>query len=70
MKSCFKCKGRKVRYIRDDNMRITLQCEKCGYELKTPYLTEDSARSCWCTHMSALELGAKMAAAENSASES
>lgn len=62
MKSCFYCKGRKVRYIRDDMMRITVKCEKCGAEVRTASLTTDNAVGCWNTEQARLENITKAAA--------
>lgn len=59
MKPCTYCNGRKVQLLRDDELRITVRCEKCGAEVRTPFLTEDSARSCWSTKMATLEKEAK-----------
>lgn len=47
MKPCFYCAGKKVRYTRDPELRITITCEKCGAKVETPCLTEDSARGYW-----------------------
>lgn len=59
MKPCAYCNGRKVIFLRDEELRITVKCEKCGVEVRTPYLTEDSARGCWSTKMATLEREAK-----------
>lgn len=59
MKPCFYCAGRKFRYLRDEDHRITVKCEKCGSEIKTPNITEDSARGYWNTKQAALAHAAK-----------
>ena len=59
MKPCFYCKGRKFKYIRGEDMKITIKCEKCGGEIITPHLTIDSARGFWNMKMAALEHAAK-----------
>ena len=58
MKNCFYCNGRKVKYKRDAELKITVVCEKCGAEIVTPYLTEDSARGYWNMKQAALERAA------------
>lgn len=65
MKPCFFCAGRKFRLIRDNTLKVTVKCEKCGAEVKTPYLTEDSARGYWNMKTAELEKAAnkKQAAA-------
>ena len=55
LKNCFYCNGRKVKYSRDAELKITVVCEKCGAEIVTPYLTEDSARGYWNMKQAALE---------------
>ena len=58
LKNCFYCNGRKVKYSRDAELKITVVCEKCGAEIVTPYLTEDSARGYWNMKQAALERAA------------
>ena len=53
MKNCFYCNGRKVKYKRDAELKITVVCEKCGAEIQTSVLTEDTAAGCWNTKMAA-----------------
>lgn len=60
MKPCFYCGGRKVKYRRDADLKITVKCEKCGAEIQTSVLTEDTAVGCWNTKMAALERAAKI----------
>lgn len=55
MKNCYYCNGKKVRYLRDLELKITIRCEKCGAEIATPYMTEDSARGYWNMKQAALE---------------
>lgn len=64
MKPCYYCKGRKVRYYRDPELRIIVQCAKCGAKVHTPYVLEDGANGYWNTKQVALEHCAK---AENKA---
>ena len=59
MKPCFYCGGRKVKYRRDAELRVTVKCEKCGSEVSTPYMTEDSARGYWNMKQASLEHAAK-----------
>lgn len=59
MKPCFYCGGRKVKYNRDADLRVTVKCEKCGSEVKTSYLTEDSARGFWNMRQKSLENSAR-----------
>ncbi|PWJ13995.1 hypothetical protein [Ruminococcus flavefaciens] len=59
MKNCFYCGGRKVKYQRDAELRVTVKCEKCGSEVSTPYMTEDSARGYWNMKQASLEHAAK-----------
>ena len=59
MKNCFYCGGRKVKYQRDAELRVTVKCEKCGAEVRTPYVTEDSARGHWNMIQARLERAAK-----------
>lgn len=59
MKSCFYCGGRKVDYIRNTDLSITMKCKKCGAAIMTPNLTIDSARGCWNTKMAELERSAR-----------
>jgi len=63
MKPCYYCNGRKFQYIRDDDLKISIRCEKCGGEIKTPYLTLDSARGYWNMKMATLEKNNKQEAA-------
>ena len=60
LKNCFYCNGRKVKYSRDAELKITVVCEHCGAEIKTPNLTEDTALGYWNTKMAALERAAKV----------
>lgn len=55
VKPCYYCKGRTIKCYRNNDLTIIVRCEKCGHTVSTPYLTEDSARSCWCTEMARLE---------------
>lgn len=55
VKNCYYCNGKKVRYLRDLELKITIRCEKCGAEIATPYMTEDSARGYWNMKQAALE---------------
>lgn len=59
MKPCFYCNGRIIKCYRNVDLSIVVRCEKCGHTLSTPYLTDDSARSAWCTEMAKLEKTAK-----------
>ena len=60
VKNCFYCGGRKVKYVRDSELRVTVQCVKCGAEVKTPYITEDSARGYWNMKQAEFEHAAKI----------
>lgn len=59
MKSCFHCNGRKMKFDRDNELRITVRCEKCGAEVKTPCFTVDSAKGYWNMKQHAFEHQAK-----------
>ena len=63
MKNCAICNGRKVRYIRDRELKITVQCEKCGAQYKTSYFSEDNALGFWNSKQAELERNNKEAAA-------
>jgi RNase P subunit RPR2 len=63
MKPCASCGGRKVKYKRDTERRITVRCEKCGAEVRTPYFTEDSARGFWNMKQHDIEVQRKRAEA-------
>ena len=58
MKNCFYCGSRKFRYLRDAELKVTVKCKKCGAEVRTPYLTEDSARGYWNMKQASLERAA------------
>lgn len=61
MKNCAICNGRKVRYIRDSELKITVQCEKCGVQYKTSYFSEDNALGFWNSKQAELERNNKEA---------
>lgn len=63
MKNCAVCKGRKVKCLRDAELRIIVQCEKCGAKVHTSYRTEDSAIGAWNTKQSEIERKNKTEAA-------
>ncbi|MBQ1295851.1 MAG: hypothetical protein IIY21_17525, partial [Clostridiales bacterium] len=63
MKSCAVCNGRKIRYIRDSELKITVKCEKCGAEYKTPCFTENNALGFWNSKQAELERMNREAAA-------
>ncbi len=63
MKNCAVCNGRKIRYIRDSELKITVKCEKCGTEYKTPFFTEDNALGFWNSKQAELERTNREAAA-------
>ena len=52
-----------MKYKRDTELRITVRCEKCGAEVRTPYFTEDSARGFWNMKQHDIEVQRKRAEA-------
>lgn len=68
MKSCFYCGGKKVKYRRDESLKVTVVCEKCGAEVKTPCVTEDSARGFWNMEQAKFEKSSKKDKEEAAAS--
>ena len=68
MKSCFYCGSKKVKYRRDESLKVTVVCEKCGAEVKTPYVTEDSARGFWNMEQAKFEKSSKKDKEEAAAS--
>ena len=63
MKNCAVCNGRKIKCLRDAELRIIVRCEKCGATVHTPYRTEDSAIGAWNTKQSEIEKKMKAEAA-------
>ena len=60
MKPCFYCGGRKQKFKRDSELRITVICEKCGKQIKANTFDEAYAKGCWNTKMAELERNSKL----------
>ena len=55
MKNCAKCNGRTINFYRDKELRVIVRCEKCGFQVHTPYITIDSALGTWNTKQAEIE---------------
>jgi hypothetical protein len=55
MKPCAKCAGRKIKFVRDEDLRITVKCEKCGAEVITSSFTVDNATGYWNMEQARIE---------------
>jgi len=51
MKKCFYCGGKKQHCKRSSDLKVTVVCEKCGFELKCPTFDEAFAKGYWNTTM-------------------
>ncbi len=51
MKKCFYCGSKKQHCKRSGDLKVTVVCEKCGFELKCPTFDEAYAKGYWNTTM-------------------